>query len=235
MKYIALALFMASILPSYAQAQLVITKVMANPVGSNAGRQWIEISNTGTTSVDLGAKNIRLYTTSGNHLIKANTGSDTMLLPNSIGVIAENPMSFLFDYPDYAGKLFKSSFTLPQAGLVGIVQTDGTVLVRKSYVAPPTPAKPASVSKSTTKRATTRTTSSSKSQLKSSNKKSYDSTGTLAPAAASDDAAAGAVFTLPALLVPAEPYLATTWFAGFLALIIFSGFSLIVIQRHYYV
>jgi len=236
MKVATLALFLACLVPVYAHAQLVITKVMSNPVGSNAGRQWVEINNTGTTSIDLGSKNIRFYTTSGNHLIKGYAGGTTILAPGSSGVIAENPMSFLFDYPSYTGILFKSSFTLPAAGLVGIVQTDGTVLVKKPYVAVVTPstAKPASASKSTTKRATRTASGTSKSTLKATKTSSYGK-GTLAPAASADAEAAGAVFTLPALLAPAEPYLASVWFSVFLALIAFSGFSLIVIQRHYYV
>ncbi len=192
MRFITLALLMAVILPAYVHAQLVITKVMANPAGSNAGRQWIQISNTGTTSVDLGAKDIRLYTTSGNHLIKEYANGGTVLTAGSVGVIAENPTSYLIDFPNYIGPLFKSSFTLPITGIVGIIQTDGTMLVKKAYTSPvlPKATKPKASSKSTTKRATT-TSKGSTSHVTAKSKSSYDSTGTLAPAAAASAAAAG--------------------------------------------
>ena len=240
MKWIAFPLALVVIAPLYAHAALVVTKVMSNPDGVNAGRQWIEVTNNGADPIDLGAKDIRLFTTSGNHLIKAYAGSNTILSAGSTGIIAQNPMSFLFDKPDYAGELFKSSFTLPASGVVGITQTDGTVLARKAYVAIATLAtkKPASTSKSTTKRATTRTTSSSKSQLKASKTNSYGK-GTVAPAASADAEAAGAVFALPPILaILAQPFIqaaGTLWFSLYLALMAFSGFSLIVIQRHYYV
>ena len=236
MKIIAVGILAALTLPAYAHAALVITKIVSNPPGANAGRQWVEVTNTGTDPIDLGAKNIRFFTTSGNHLIKAYGSGETVLPAGTVGVIAQDPMSFLFDMPSYTGALFKSSFTLSSAGIVGVVQTDGTVLVRKSYVAPPTSkasAKPSSTSKSTTKRATTRTTSgTSKSQLKSSKTTSYGK-GTVAPAASADAEAAGAVFALPVALAPLAPYLRSPWFSLYLALVAFSGFSLIVIQRHY--
>jgi hypothetical protein len=190
---------------------------MANPPGSNAGRQWVEIENTGTDAIDLGAKDIRFFTSSGNHLIKEYSGGGTVLPVGGTGVI------------------FKSSFTLPASGIVGVVKTDGTVLVRKAYVATVT-AKPTTVSKSTTKRATARTTSGTRTSPSKQGSlhvaKSYGK-GTIAPAAAADATAAGAVFTFPTLLAPFAPLLSSLWFGAYLALIAFSGFSLIVIQRHY--
>jgi hypothetical protein len=220
------------ILPTYAHAALVVTKVMSNPIGSNAGRQWVEFINTGTDPINLGAKNIRFFTPSGNHLIKAYEDGGTIVPAGGVVVIAQNPMSFLYDLPNYTGLLLKSAFTLPTSGFVGVAQTDGTVLARESYEATPTP-KPAAVSKSTIKRATTRTTSgTSKSHLKAKTN-SYGK-GTVAPDASADAAASGAVFAFPSVLGPLAPLITNVWFAVYIALVAFSGFSLLVIQRHYY-
>ncbi|MDR3548050.1 MAG: lamin tail domain-containing protein [Candidatus Pacebacteria bacterium] len=215
-------------LPAYAHAALIITKIMADPPGSNAGRQWIEISNTGTTSVDLGAKTIRLFTTSGNHLIKAYGTGGTVLSAGSVGVIAENPMSFLNDWTAYAGQLFKSSFTLPASGVVAVVDTDGTVLARSSYEVAP---KPQAAKKSTIKGTTSRAASSTRtSKTKNLTTKSYGK-GTSAPAAAADAAAAGATFTWPVLLLPLKPIFSTIWTYLALGTVAFSAFLLLVIQR----
>src|SRR5580704_9449864 len=86
-----------------ARAALVVSKIVANPPGANAGRQWIEIMNTGPDAIDLAEKDIRLLTTSGNHLIKPYAGGTTTLPVGGSAVIAQNPPSFLNDEPDYAG------------------------------------------------------------------------------------------------------------------------------------
>ena len=186
---LALVVMMVFVVPRAPQARaaLLITQITANPPGANAGRQWIEIENTGPDAITLGAKTIRLLTTSGNHLIKAYASGTTTLAADASAVIAENPLSFLHDVPSYTGMLLKSSFTLPLSGIVGIVETDGTVLVEKSYVVPPD-AKPVATSKSTSRQAT-KTTKSTKSHL--SGKSSSYGNGTVAPAASADADAAG--------------------------------------------
>ena len=74
-----------------AHAQIVITKVVYDPPGPNTGHQWIEIQNTGSEPIDLGAKDIRLFDTTGNHLIKGYAGSNTILAHGASIVIAQNP------------------------------------------------------------------------------------------------------------------------------------------------
>ncbi len=118
-----------------ARAALEVTEIMYDPPGVNTGRQWIEIINTGPDSVDLGAKNIRLYDASGAHLLKPYTAGGTMVLPvEGVAVIAKDPMSFLNDFATFSGTLLKSSFTLAaSAGMLGILKTDGTILAQAKY------------------------------------------------------------------------------------------------------
>jgi hypothetical protein len=107
---------------------------MYNPPGTNTGQQWIEVANTGPSTIDLGAKDIRLYDASGNHLIKAYTGASTELSAGSVAVIAKDPLTFLNNFANFSGTLLKSSFSLSStAGIIGILQTDGGVLAQAKY------------------------------------------------------------------------------------------------------
>jgi hypothetical protein len=122
-----------------ARAAVVVTEIMYNPLGSNAGHQWLELVNTGPDLVDLGAKNIRLFDGSGNHVIKPYGSTKSTLAPGEVAVIAQNPLTFLTDYSLYGGLLFKSALSLsassliPSADIVGITDTSGTVLAKALY------------------------------------------------------------------------------------------------------
>ena len=208
-------------------AQIAITKVVYDPPGANAGHQWIEIQNTGTEAIDLAAKDIRLFDTSGNHLIKSYAESSTLLVSGGDVVIAQNPLLFLSDTPSFTGVLLKSSFSLSASkGEVGISKTDGTILGKVSYVAPlvvkalkvATVKKPSTTKSSTNKRAQTSLQANSSRYGK----------GTSAPTDATDVASVGA------LNWPSVPLLSSVWFVAFLALLAFSSFSLMLIERREY-
>jgi hypothetical protein len=280
--FLAMSLFgaCAMALPAIAHAAVAVTEIMYNPTGSNVGHQWVEVTNTGTDPIDLGAKNIRLFDSSGNHLIKAyGTGSaaTTEVPVGESAVISQNPLTFLSDYPSYSGTLLKSSFTLTATGIVGITQTDGTILDKVSYssaqgakgdgnslqrvqsergsasasfisgaptpgmypLTPPTaliaPVKQIAASKSSSKSKTSKTKKTSKSVTS----KNYEK-GMTAPADSADAESAGALpafsfsmpaFTLPSFVTPYIGLFSSAWFAAFLALLGFSAFSLLVIQR----
>ncbi len=119
-----------------AQAATVVTEIMYNPLGSNTGHQWIELTNTGPDSVDLGAKNIRLFDENGNHVIRPYGSNKSILLPGAVAVVAQNPLMFLTDYNSYNGPLFKSSFLLSSSAhsnVVGITDTPSTILTQANY------------------------------------------------------------------------------------------------------
>ena len=117
----------------HAHAALLVTEIMYNPIGANTGHQWVEITNTGNELVDLSGKEVRFFDASGNHLLKQYGAGNLLMVPGSVSIVAQNPVTFLSDFPSYAGTLIKSSFTLTAEGLVGIALTDGTVLTKSSY------------------------------------------------------------------------------------------------------
>lgn len=212
-------------LVSHAAALLSVTEIMYDVPGANTGHQWIKISNVGDASIDLGAKTIRLFDSSGRHLIKTDsetTGGSTVLFPDDTLVIAQNPTQFHIEYPDFQGTVLKSSFSLTAAGTVGIMQTDGTVLASGKPIAK----KASSIKKAAASRSTAAST------RKTSSKTAYD-TGTVAPDASADAAASGALSAASlfrGLPIPDLPVFSSVWFAGFLGLLAFSGFSLILIR-----
>lgn len=91
----------------------VVTEIMYNPVGTDSGHEWIEVFNSSASSIRL--SEWRLYEGGTNHKIKA-VSNDGLVPSGAFAVIAENPALFLADYPQYAGLLFDSSFSLANDG-----------------------------------------------------------------------------------------------------------------------
>ena len=126
-------LFVMLCIGAPAQAALQVTEIMYNPPGSNTGHQWVEVTNTGTNPVDLSGKDIRFFDAKGNHLLKPYGTGNMSLNAGAVAVISQNPLTFLNDFSSYSGTLIKSSFSLTSSGIVGINQTDGTILAKVSY------------------------------------------------------------------------------------------------------
>ena len=99
--------------PHAAFAAVQVTEIMYNAPGSDTGREWVEVSNTGATPVDLSGW--KLFEAGVNHALSLTSGTTT-LLSGATAVIANNTEKFLVDYPQYAGTLFKSSFSLSNTG-----------------------------------------------------------------------------------------------------------------------
>ncbi len=90
-------------------AQIVITEIMYDVDGSDSGREWIEIQNTGGTDINLA--DWKLYENKTNHgLVGIN--DKTTLSAGAYGIIAENKDKFLLDWPSFSGLLLDSSFSL---------------------------------------------------------------------------------------------------------------------------
>lgn len=86
---------------------------MPDPLGSDTGREWIEVYNNSSNSIDL--TKYKLFEANVNHGISHITGQ-TMLVPGDYAVIADNSSKFLLDYPSYSGSLFDSAFSLSNSG-----------------------------------------------------------------------------------------------------------------------
>lgn len=109
---IVLALLVFSI-PSCSFAQIVITEVMYNLAeGSDSGREWIEVYNTGAET-DL--TQWKLVESGKNHKISS-VGGMSSLASGAYAVIADNVGKFKTDHPDFSGQVFDSAFSLNNSG-----------------------------------------------------------------------------------------------------------------------
>ncbi|HET8581154.1 MAG TPA: lamin tail domain-containing protein [Candidatus Paceibacterota bacterium] len=99
--------------PLVVSAQAVISEIMYDPDGTDAGHEWVEVFNAGASAVPL--TEWHFYENETDHRISAVQGG-SVLAPGAYAVIADNPALFLTDHPGFAGQLFDSAFSLSNSG-----------------------------------------------------------------------------------------------------------------------
>lgn len=110
----------------------IITEIMFDPLGTDSGREWIEVYYEGLGDVT----SLYLRENEINHSIKVyedySASEESPYL-----IIADNPVRFLEDFPDYTGYLFDSAFSLKNTGeLLQIVDRDQNILFSYEYIPP---------------------------------------------------------------------------------------------------
>ncbi len=101
--------------PGVALAGVTISEVMYDVPGSDAGREWVEVRNDGSTAVDLAGW--KLFENNTNHGIATTSSAGTFSIPaGGYAVIADNAEKFLIDWPSFSGALFDSVFSLSNTG-----------------------------------------------------------------------------------------------------------------------
>ncbi|MBI2047001.1 lamin tail domain-containing protein [Candidatus Pacearchaeota archaeon] len=90
-----------------------INEIMYDLNGSDAGREWVEVYNDGSESLNLTAW--KFYEDNQKHNLNLISGS-WVIGGGGYFVIADNSATFLQDNPSYAGTLFDSSFSLLNTG-----------------------------------------------------------------------------------------------------------------------
>lgn len=98
-----------------AHAQIVITEITYDFPGTegNGEHDWIEVTNEGSTAVDLSS--YKFFEANTNHGLKIERG-DATVSAGSSAVIANVPATFLADFLNFNGTLFDSSFSLNSTG-----------------------------------------------------------------------------------------------------------------------
>lgn len=86
---------------------------MYDPDGADTGREWVEVYNEASTSVDLASVAIVEGTT--RHKISSYASSSTVLPAGAYAVVADRPDLFSADYPGVA-QLLDSAFSLANDG-----------------------------------------------------------------------------------------------------------------------
>jgi hypothetical protein len=105
-KTILLAVFL--FLLKDASAHIIINEIMYNPSGTDAGHEWLEIYNNGTSAINIGGW--KLYESNANHALTLVNGS-YVLRAGEYAVISHNSEIFLEDYPTFNGALIESHWS----------------------------------------------------------------------------------------------------------------------------
>ncbi|MDO8573066.1 MAG: lamin tail domain-containing protein [bacterium] len=97
-----------------ASAAVVFSEIMYDlKEGSDTGREWVEITNMGSESVNL--TGWKLYEANTNHAITLLQGSETIPV-GGFAIIANDSTKFLTDHVGFSGTIFDSSFSLLNSG-----------------------------------------------------------------------------------------------------------------------
>jgi hypothetical protein len=94
------------------EQDLVISEIMYDVAGSDAGHEWIEIFNSG--SDELVVSSTWRFFDGSNHNINLYQGTSTVV-SNEFFVLADNAEQFLLDYPDFVGNIYDTVMSLPNS------------------------------------------------------------------------------------------------------------------------
>ncbi len=114
---------------------LQITEIQFDPDGADTDREWVEIYNETANSIDL--TQIKFFEANVNHgidIFNQTNSSEKNVNAGEYVVLAQDINKFKIDFPNYAGKIFKSSFSLSNTGeSLALKDKDGNILTNVSY------------------------------------------------------------------------------------------------------
>lgn len=123
---------MCTIIPFVAHAQVRITEIMYDLVGTDTGREWIEVKNISAEPVDLSTW--KLFEANTNH--KLNPLSSPVIPPGGYAVIIDAFDKFTMDNSNFSGLLFDSAFSLGNEGeTITVRNSEGVDIDSVSYSA----------------------------------------------------------------------------------------------------
>ncbi len=122
-------------MPAGTSAQIVITEIMYDTPGADSNKEWVEIRNMGTETVDL--TDWKFFEANTNHALTIFRGSSN-LASGAYAIIAQKAEAFLSEWPSASVPLFDSSFSLGNEGEdLGINLPDGSTASSITYTSGP--------------------------------------------------------------------------------------------------
>lgn len=109
-----------------ANAQIMITEIMYDPSGTDTKREWIEIFNQSSSTIDV--SKIKLRESGVGHKLIASDVAKPGIDSGEYAVIVDNVESFLEDNKNFSGVIFDSTFSLSNEGeMLEIINVENTV------------------------------------------------------------------------------------------------------------
>ncbi len=117
-------------------AEVVINEIMYDLEGTDTDREWIEIYNNGSESVDLASW--KFVEANVNHGLVPDGSS--VVSAGGYAIIAVNIPKFRIDWPNFSGIIFDSSFSLNNdpGETLALKNGTGTIVDQVTYTADPT-------------------------------------------------------------------------------------------------
>lgn len=115
--------------PAYAYANVVISEIMYDALGSDSDREWIEIYNTSADAEDISGW--KFFENGAHHKITPLTSA--VIPASGYAVIADNPTAFRADWPTYTGLLFDSSFSLKNTGESLVLKNASSTIITETF------------------------------------------------------------------------------------------------------
>ncbi|MSU56220.1 MAG: PKD domain-containing protein [Candidatus Taylorbacteria bacterium] len=126
----SLAVGVCFAVPGLVFASVAITEIMYDLPGTDTGREWVEVQNTGSTEISF--LKWKLFEANTNHGLTLFQGNATTSA-SGFAIIADDPTKFLTDNPSYSGTLFKSSFSLLNTGETFELKLDNVSVSQTTY------------------------------------------------------------------------------------------------------
>lgn len=123
--------FLTLVLCTQQSFALVISEIQFDPAGTDTDREWIEIFNDTSSTLDL--TTYKFFENNTNHGIDTLSG-DKNVQSGEYVVLVQDLNKFKTDYPNFVGKIFKSSFSLSNTGeSLSLKDKDGNILNTVNY------------------------------------------------------------------------------------------------------
>lgn len=127
---LAAILFIA---PSFSHAGVVINEIMYDVSGTDSGREWIEIYNPDSASVDVSSYKFLESADASNHGLTVTSGS-AVIPAGGYAIIVSDSAKFLTDNSSFSGTILKASFSsLSNTGSTLILKSGTAVIDQASY------------------------------------------------------------------------------------------------------
>ncbi len=131
-KVFIICLIISLLIPAITHAQIKISEIMYDPLGSDTKREWIEVFNESNQDVDLST----WFFYEGNVFHKLVAQTQSILPAGSYAIIVDSIVEVLADHSDFSGVIFDSVFSLNNTGeSISIADSQKMVINTVTYSA----------------------------------------------------------------------------------------------------